>query len=300
MISTSKATYLQLLSQQELPLFYQDWYLDAACGGSHWTPYILTDEKDQPVAGCICNTKTKAGLTTSLQPQLTPYSGLFVLDPNVQPESLEQLMQAVTAKHHIVVQDFHPSSPSLTGCTQKRTFIISPQQSIEKVYAAMKSSYRRTIKKAKEHSTVTTATFDQFSSILELSFKQKGTSNPFPMDVFSRIDTACSHNRHRTIIGIADSNGQLQGAAYFMHDSYSWYYMGGAALDIKNGIRYLLALGIEHAIDQGLAFDFEGSTIPSIAQFFKGFGGVPVDYSSFTYTSGLVAKIALSLKQKLG
>lgn len=288
-----------MLSQQELPMFYQDWYLDVVCRGSHWTPYMLV-AGDRLLAIWICNTKRKVLLTTSLQPELTPYSGLFVVDHRVDTSQLEELRAAVLADHHIVVQDLHPSSPHLQGCTPRRTFIIPAHTSVAEAYADMKSDYRRTIKKAKELSTLSAISFDQFRAILEQSFEQKGKPNPFPMDLFARIDRACSVAQRRTLVGIADTSGVLQGAAYFMHDSYSWYFMAGASLDIKYGVRYLIAHGIEQALTQALAFDFEGSSIPSIAQFFKGFGGKPIDYPSLTYTSGPLAKAALSAKHKIG
>jgi hypothetical protein len=75
---------------------------------------------------------------------------------------------------------------------------------------------------------------------------------------------------------LSSTNGHPVAGVYIVHDAHTAYYlMGGYSKNAHHGAG---ALAMWHAIlkakEMGLeVFDFEGSIIPAIERYFRGFGG---------------------------
>ncbi len=81
--------------------------------------------------------------------------------------------------------------------------------------------------------------------------------------------------------GIRNEDGYLEAAMLFMAFENKLYYLIGTATpEAKNkgAMALLLWQALEEAYGQYEVFDFEGSMIPSIEHFFRGFGAKPVPY----------------------
>ena len=74
--------------------------------------------------------------------------------------------------------------------------------------------------------------------------------------------------------------------------------MGGGHLDTQNSMYLLLWEGIKRSLSQNKSFDFEGSSLPGIAQFFKGFGGKKTSYPIYNYSSAQWVTGLVNLKKK--
>ena len=72
-----------------------------------------------------------------------------------------------------------------------------------------------------------------------------------------------------------DDSNNCQAACFFVWDRYTMYYIAGGYDDSdKKGdaMSLLLWKGILLAKEKNLTFDFEGSMVPGIAEFFRSFG----------------------------
>ena len=76
----SKFIYQELCASQNLPIFMQDWWLDALCG-ENWQPIIVFDKENKPEAAMVYHWKKKYGFTFLLPPPLTPIMGAWFRYP---------------------------------------------------------------------------------------------------------------------------------------------------------------------------------------------------------------------------
>jgi len=253
----------------------------------------------QTVAIWVCNIGQKAGIRYSLTPELSPYHGLHVFNAAYSPSDIAELESAVVADFHYIEQDLPPHGPTLAG-DQKSTFIIHQSHTVEEAWAKMKSDYRRKIKKASQRQVLVELDFPHFREILEDSFAAKAQKMPFNLQLFEGLDNICGKHNSRKILGLQDENKSIVAAAYFLYDRHTTYYMGGGHVGGTNPMYKLLWEGIKDSLEHRRAFDFEGSMIPGIAQFFRGFGGEQTDYIAYRHSSGIWVNTLVSLKKRLG
>ena len=83
--------------QPVLPLIYNRWFLDAACGQEQWGASIYTDNNDEAMAIWPYHVKSKYGLKYITMPSLTPYMG-----PWVAPKDPSKSSMDYGASHHIL------------------------------------------------------------------------------------------------------------------------------------------------------------------------------------------------------
>jgi hypothetical protein len=80
-----------------------------------------------------------------------------------------------------------------------------------------------------------------------------------------------------TIYGIVDRSGHPVAAGLAVRDRHFAYYLASGAAPGRPkpflGNYLLLSAMIEDAVGRGLGFDFEGSMLPGVEPFFRGWGG---------------------------
>jgi hypothetical protein len=74
--SASIATYLQLCATADVPIFMQNWWLDAVCGAA-WSVVLSHNEKGEIEAALAFAMRQKWGLKTLSEPVLTPFCGVW-------------------------------------------------------------------------------------------------------------------------------------------------------------------------------------------------------------------------------
>ncbi len=156
------------------------------------------------------------------------------------------------------------------------TYRIDLRQNQDELLAAMSVDRRKGIRKAQKDDI----TVDAVSETNEL--------RSLVLETFARKDKAFPRDAMHAILGsyppginsscfISRSQGRPVAGVFVVHDTRTAYYlMGGYSSD--NAHHGAGALAMYHAIlkakAQGLeVFDFEGSVIPPIEKYFRGFGG---------------------------
>lgn len=297
MTTTTREDYEAWSSSQYCPVYLLPWYLDVVCGRGHWQAHLQV-VADTVVAIWICNTRKKGRLTYSVTPELSPYHGLHIVGDHLAAADLEQFANYVRAHYHYMEHDLAPQD-WLSAADEKTTFIINQSHSSDAAWGMMKSDYRRKIKKAKAEHTVVEVEFDHFREILTQSFSAKEKKQPYNMALFSKLDAECKKHNTRRILGLTDQQGKIVAAAYFLHDQQCTYYLAGGHVAGTNPMYLLLWEGIKQSLDRGRAFDFEGSMIPGVAQFFRGFGGQQTAYAHYTHSRARWVNWLVNIKKKL-
>lgn len=155
------------------------------------------------------------------------------------------------------------------------TYRIDLAQTEDILMTAMSSSRRNDVRKAIADGVAVKDTGDTLAMralAMETYARQHTAFAPAPTDlVFSRFPPRCN-----SYCLIAEANGRPLAGVYVVHDARTAYYLvGGYADGAHHGAG---ALAMWHAIlkarQLGLqVFDFEGSMIPPIERYFRGFGG---------------------------
>jgi hypothetical protein len=135
------------------------------------------------------------------------------------------------------------------------------------------------------------------------SFKRVGRSHPFGFNEFERLfSTMFKENRCTAFKAEYEETGII-GIQLLLYDSYRAYnIMSGIDRNYKklNAGPLLMAHSIEWARQRGLIFDFEGSSIEPVFQFFMRFGPEVVTYPFLVYANSRRVKWLNSAAQVFG
>lgn len=160
------------------------------------------------------------------------------------------------------------------------TYILNLRKDEEVLKRDMSSSLRNDLRKAQKDGLQVERSNDlnQVKSLAEKTFSRQDmrTNEYLGRVLFQFADQSNS------FAFITYQNGQPSATAFCVHDERTAYYLlGGYDHENKHHGAGPLAVwsSIQYAKDLGLEwFDFEGSMVPRIEQFFRGFGGELVPY----------------------
>ena len=99
--------------------------------------------------------------------------------------------------------------------------------------------------------------------------------------------------------GSKDDSNDCQAAGFFVWDRNTMYYIAGGNDDSdKKGeaMSFLLWNGILLAKEKNLTFDFEGSMVPGIAEFFRSFGSEASTYYQVVKVKPSLLRFYFSLR----
>jgi hypothetical protein len=104
-------------------------------------------------------------------------------------------------------------------------------------------------------------------------------------------------------VGVADGGGSLVGALYLLFDrKTAFYIVSGVDKEALGGNTgaLLVHFALRYAQDHGLLFDFNGSSIPGINEFFLKFKPDPQQVLQIRKAVSLKGRSALALANILG
>lgn len=251
--------------------------------------FVLTAEDGQWVGGFqLCRMKLK-GVSTLSVPPLHPHCALFVL-----PREGGQVARLSYRKHiaAAVALFLNQASETLISvplppewvdvqpfiwagfqCTVKYTYRLSPATDVTSALFSAKT--RNSIRKAGKDGVevVQTGAVDEVWKGLESSAAEKG----FEVDK-SRLTRLLSEAGEGYCYALAaKAAGRVVASAICVYDKEVTYYLLGGvdrAVSAQGALASLVSRAIEMARERGCRiFDFEGSMIPEVEQFVRGFGG---------------------------
>ena len=289
-----------IATQHSLPLFFQFFWLDAVAGAENWDVVLSLDAEGNPKGVWPYVIKQSKGLLkVNVMPPLTPYLGPWLFYPEkiqtrqkkfqfeekILPELVAQLPSVFLLQQKCHPRFFNWMPLYWLGFQQttRFTYRIEPGSSTDKIFnASLRSDISRSRKKM-EIQVLDNP--ELFYEINVLSFTQQGRPIPYDLSFFLRLDASLSQRGQREITAIFDQNGEPMGALYLIWDIDTAYYLASGIDRSKHPsgvMSYLLAVAIEKTLKEGKTFDFEGSMIPGVEQFFRSFGGKLTPYYQIT------------------
>lgn len=303
--------------ETSLPLFAQDWWLDAAVGPTEWN-VALIKKNAVVVASMPYILRNRYGMRLLTQPALTPILGPWLrpCDGNAskklsyETELMQSLIDQLPPFDHFA-QTWHPChknwQPFYWNGFQQTTYytnILSNLSDIQKIWEGLSPDVRRIVNKAEKEKHLIVRDDFGIDTLLELNrktFKRQGLTPPFPDELVRRLDTACLERGCRKLLVAVDSNGIPHAGYYFVWDQQSAYGLlaGSDPAYRQSGAASLcLWTTIVQAASVSRQYNFCGSMIESVATFMRNFGAEHVPYFHISKTPSRllnIRKIILAL-----
>lgn len=247
--------------------------------------------------------KSKWGFAYLLQPMFSQYWGVCFAantykgnhDRLSQQQQIMTLILENLPFTHVTIAQFSPACNFLLPfhwdgyeLHTRYTFCLSLQNEESELWASLASQLRRQIKKSTRLDLVLHSSKDPQAllTLFEMNKEQgrdiTGTHDP---KAYIRLGNICKwllSSRQGELLEIRDASGEVCAAGAFGYfEGKMMYLMGGFHPEMgqTGAMSLLMWEAIRLAKKKGLLeFDFEGSMIEGVAQFFRKFNATPVPY----------------------
>jgi hypothetical protein len=231
--------------------------------------------------------KRKYGLSYVYIPPFTGQLGIIGAGP-VSQELTDQFISAIPASFSLADILLNEQNPgcSLTGIrSAKRTnYVIPLQETYASVYDRYSGDAKKNIRRTQAFQ-LSICSDIRIDIVIEMYKEAYGKKNRhISQSDFNRLailGKQCMEQDNGFTIGIRNKANELVASAFFGKDEKRIYYILGAPNQQgreSNAVHSLIDEVIKRYAGSGLAFDFEGSDIPSVAQFYRKFGPEAMEY----------------------
>lgn len=264
-----------------LPYAYS-WYLNLAAE-EQWDALVIDDYK----AVFPLPFKNRVVYKQIYQPFFIQQLGLFYTDAiyaNQLHYCIEQIPSAFR-KMNLHLNTANGMQSSFVKVKHRITHHINLNKTPAEIAAAYSDNNKRNIKKAQKAklSIIKLNTANELITFRKkyLANELDGTQTAADAERLKRIlEKALSLNKG-FIKGVVDEQNQLLALAFFMSSNNFLIYLSAVSSDAgkeKNAMHFLIDQTLQQHAGSNLTFDFEGSLIPGLARFYKGFGGVEISF----------------------
>lgn len=262
---------------QNSRIYAYDWHLDRTA--IVWDALVLGDyDFVMPLP-----LRKKWGINYLYQPIFSQQLGIFP----IPPKNIAQLFYLEVIKL-FPYSSFHLNSknPPLLNIekiefNERKNYLLS----LAKDYKTIASSYSKNTKRnlAKAHK-------NDLQLIIGirlkdyLDFKKKNLPVQLSKSELNSLRSLIAFGQRKgfgEIYGTYSSNNELCAAVYFCRWKDRVIYMSAASNERGkelNCMNFLIDSFIQKHASKNLTLDFEGSILPGVARFYKGFGAVPESY----------------------
>lgn len=275
-------------------VFQEPWWLDAVAP-DQWGE-ITVKSGDRTIGRFPYVARRHLGMLALKMPPLNQYLGPWI-------ERGEGKYATRLAKEHRILQQLierlplHDSfeqslAPNLTNwlpfhwagfkATVRYTYRIEDLSNLEAIWRDLRENIRREVRKAERHLVVRDdLDLDRFMDVYAKTFQRQGIRVPYERDVVARVDEACRRHQAGKALFAVDAQERVHAVVYYVWNADTCFYlMSGADAGLRSsGATSLLVWeGIKLARTVSASFDFEGSMIPSVERFMRGFGSRQTPY----------------------
>jgi hypothetical protein len=295
---SKEAYHILCQTEESIPIFSRDWWLDAACGVNNWNVFLIK-EKD----------KIQAALPYSLyrrhiisMPPYTQTMGVWfaAFSDDTKSISAQERRQSLCIQLIEQLKPFKSFLQNFTydftdwlpfywqgySQTTRYTYLLKDLKNSNQLLENMSQHTRRNIKKARDQFQITVKqgiTVDDFLQIQAQTFERQQKRNTQDANALRRLIDVCRQRNQGNLWGGYDPEGRLHAAAFIVRQKHSaWYIAGGGdpALRHSNAHSLVMWEAIQYVADFSDVFDFEGSMMPGVERFFREFGAIQTPYFS--------------------
>ena len=279
----------------ERPIFHEPWWLDAVALGQWSEARVERDGIERAVFPYAVRAE-RLGFRVLAAPPLTPYLGPITdlsdgkpatrlkRDRELQDELLEQLPAHDVFKTTLPIE--HQNWPLLAERgwigTPRVTYVLDGITDTDATWSGFTDSTRRAIRKAEKRLAVRTDdSIADLARMATATFERQGQRLPYPTSLLGRAASAAIERGQGTILSAVSPDDGVHASMLLVWDHDRAYYLVGGADPSKResaGLSLLMWEAMKHAATHVDRFDFEGSMVPGVERFFRGFGGAQHTY----------------------
>lgn len=287
-MTTTHYDYHALATRDQLPLFSQPWWLDAACAAAGWDVVVATDRSGM-TASMPYTLKRRGPLTIITQPDLTQKLGItFTNYETLSGDKYESTREKLTKElfeklphYHVFTQTFDQSYGDWLplhwqGCSQstRYSFELALSGSDDERESNFSHAKRKNLRRAEKLVTVR-EDLDVDQALEHLGRTLQGDLS-YPPETLGRIMEASFARGQGKIFYAIDQTATIHSFAFFVWDDDRAYFLV-SSVDPEFRNSGSLTLLVAHAM-RWLSprvgyFDFEGSMIQGVARSFRQFSG---------------------------
>jgi hypothetical protein len=274
----------QQIEQSALPLIYaSSWYLDTVAPNAWAAIYCQKTGGLMPFAY-----KSRMGLLQqAYQPAYTQQLGVFSQDErDYQPD---RFVEAIPGRMLLFSTHFNERTIPLEkgkGTWAKYLNLVLPLHlPIDEIRQGYSKSLRKRIRRGRESLEITMSR----DPLLVSSFFRQHMQSRLQMGehhyhLINLIMHIALEREHGLILQANDKNGQVQGACFFLIGFQRIINLFGTTNLETNAMQVILDEVISRYAGTSYFFDFEGSEIPGVANFFRSFGSEARYYYRYDYS----------------
>jgi hypothetical protein len=263
-------------------IYAMSWHLDRTA--EKWDALVLGNyEVVMPLPH-----RTKWGIKYIFQPLFSQQLGIFPNPPDIISKQfyIEIRRRFRFADTQINSRNNHVEQPEEIKFSGRENYLINLSENYQKIAAGYSQNTARNIKKAQKNSLsfVAGIRIEDY-----LDFKRNNLPTKLPADALKKLKSIIALGQYKgigEIYGVYTNENELCAAVYFCRWKERVIYMNAAtSLNGKElgGMFFLLDQFIRENAGSNLLLDLEGSTIPGVARFYKGFGAIPETYHQLKF-----------------
>ncbi len=286
--------------QEDLPIFFQPWWLDIVNEDAHWDAIVSKNKKSGKIEGVLpFRHKKRLGFLKNIgNPLLTPFNGPWLVYPpnltkritrySFEMRVLDDLAAAIPKVHyysqscHYQLENWLPFYHRGFRQTTRYSYVLEDISDPNAVWTGMSKTHRRSILVAEKEMEMMLSddVSTMYQLITEVFAKQKKRV-PYSKTFFEKLHLAATtRGQAQIFLAKHKETGRIEGGIWIVRDKNSAYLMAtGRMNDAPGGeVAALIWYAIRYYSGKVNAFDFEGSMIKGVGDFFRRFGGVQKPY----------------------
>lgn len=268
-------------------VYAYSWFLDTV--STVWDVLVLNDYE---VVMPLPNRK-KFGIQYVYPPILSQQLGLFSKN-EIAEETFQKFIKAIPKKIKKISLPFNAENKFNSPLFSKRkNYIIRLNKPYESIYKDYSKLRKRSLKKAISFN-LSIKENDTFALIFELSkndIAERTNLTASDYETINNLFETAVTKKIANVLGVYDSEENYCGGVVFLINNkriYSLFLASTEEGKINNAITFANNYIIEKYSNSDYIFDFEGSSIPGIEQFFLSFGAELEEYSFFQKKFSLI------------
>ena len=227
---------------------------------------------------------SKYGIRYLYQPFLTAQLGVF--GKHITEEQVGLFVQNIPSSFRLIEISLNSGNILSTPggfAIHRSNYVLHLNSTYEELYKKYSENIQRNIKRSIQSGSVVQKNID-VEQLIGLAVQQMRTQNNESADNvnrFRKLYQFLSEKQMATTYGIRSAEGELLAscAFFFSHDRAYYILVGNHPAGRNTGASHALIDGfIKDNAGKKLVLDFEGSDIPTLAAFYRGFGAVNEPY----------------------
>jgi lipid II:glycine glycyltransferase (peptidoglycan interpeptide bridge formation enzyme) len=312
----NKAAWEKLCqSDSNIPIFMQSFWMDTVC--NTWTVHTVHDFKNEMVGAIVFHYKRKFGLSLILNPNMTPYHGLWIKEKfyfkekNKITVGKEISNLLISSLPKTTYTNLRLSSSIIDtqifkwkgfDTKVRYTYLIKNTTNKEESWANFDQKTRNSIIKASNDLICSEYTdINQHFDIVQGTFHKVKENLIVDVETFTKMYENLHPLSKSFLFCVKDKSDKIHASLLLIRDSKTAYLTShGFVHNAHRGATSLLIWkAIEYACENQINLDFEGSDLPKIEPFYRGFGGEITPYYQVVRAKNKFWKLIFTLVNKM-